>query len=496
MANYINIKKIIDVSTTLPAVSQARRDFSNAIFIQQGNGYTNGEVRSYTTAADIALDLGSNSQAYKAALKYFAGGFNGIRPSILYVGLVNTSSVIASAQGYFTSGDVETHLTAFQAVDAGEFKIAFDGATAITITGIDLTTATSLANVATLLQAAISNIGGIKTVKVTYDATAKKFVFTSDTYGTTSAVAITTNTGGTGDDLTGATLLNSGTATAGTTGTQAATIAGFLADTSYYQIMLDVNFTEAQTLEWSSAIEAATKYTYALWVQTNTANVKNESLANDTDTIASNFFNAKKKKTWLVYADTLSDYTQVSFASYFGQVQFTEARPLGCLAFKPFTGAVVSDLTDTNFDNLKAKYVNFYGVYGEPGGNIAYMGTAPNGNFINDIILADWLDYNMTYNIFDWAITKSKIRYTSSDFAEFRQAIERTYMAAVGFGAIAGGTDPDTGETYTNGYKITIPKPSDVSSVDKSQGILTNITTIALTTGNVVKIVITNTLKI
>lgn len=493
MSNFINIKKIIDVSTTLPIVSQARRNFANAIFIQKGTGYTNGEVRSYTTAADVATDLGSNCEAYKAALKYFAGGFNGIKPSIFYVGLVNTTNAVVSTQGYFTSGDVETHLTAFQAVDLGEFKITVNGGTATDIKNIDLTAVTTLAGVATVLSTVIKTAGF--DVVCTYDSSAKKFVFTSALYGSTSAVVIAAIAGGTGDDLTGATLLNGGTATAGTTGTQAATISAFLLNTSYYHIMLDNKFTDVQALEWISAVEAATKYTYMLWIQSEDTDIKNTTLLTDTDTIALYAYTTKLRKTVIVYADDIDNYTQVSFVSYFGQVEFTAARPLGSLAFKQFSGAIASDLTDANFDNLKAKYVNFYGVYGETGRNIAYMGTVPSGNFINDVILADWLDYNMTYNIFDWSINKTKIAYTSSDFAELRQAIEQTFIAAVGFNAIAGGNDPDTGETLMNGYKITIPKPSDVSTADKSQGILTNIQCVALVSGSVVKIVITNTLK-
>lgn len=496
MSNYINMKKIIDVSTSLQPVAAARRNFANTIFIQQGTGYTTGDVRSYTTAADVASDLGSNSQAYKAALKFFAGGFNGTKPSIFYVGLANASDCVVSTQGYFTSGDVETHLTAFQAVDAGEFKIAVNGGTAVEIKGINLTGATTLANVAELLEEAISNIGGIKTVSVIYDSSAKKFIFTSETYGDDSAVAISAISGGTGDDLTGATLLNGGTSTAGVSGTQADTISSFLSNYSYYHIMLDINFTEAQGKEWSSAVEASTKYTFMLWIQTNTSGVKTTSLLTDTGTIALDFYNARKRKTILVYADTLSDYTQASFVSYFAQVKFTSASQLGCLAAKQFTDAVASTLTDTYWDNLTSKNVNFYATYGESGRNVAEQGKMPNGNFINDIILADRIDYQMTYNIYDWLLRKDKVKYTTADFAELRSVIEQAFIEAVGFGAIAGGTDPDTGETLANGYKITMPTPRDISSTDKSAGILPNISTVALTSGNVVKIVITNTLKI
>jgi Protein of unknown function (DUF3383) len=495
MANYISMKKIIDVSTGLQSVALARRNFSDAIFIQLGTGYVNGEVRRYTSAVDIASDLGSNCAAYKAALKYFAGGFNGIHPTNFSVGLVNTANAVVSTQGNFTTGDVETHLVNFQAVDLGEFSIVVDNATAIQIKNINLTTTTSLAEVAESIENALI-LANIKTIKVVYDGTAKKFVFTSDTYGSNSNVELASIAGGTGDDLTGATLLNGGTATDGVDGTLATTISNFLKDTSFYHIILDNQFSEAQTLEWSSAVEAATKYTYGLWIQSNDSEIKSTTLLTDTGSMALDFFNRKKRKSWLTYADSLPEYTQASFASYYGYTNFTASRPLGCLAFKSFTDAVPCDLTDSNFDNLKAKYVNFYGVYGEAGRNIAYMGTAPNGNFINDVILADWLDYNMTYNIYDWITKKDRVAYTSADFAELRQVIEQVFITALGFGAIAPGTDPDTGENYVNGYKIVMPKPSDISSTDKSQGILPNIQTIALTSGNVVKIVITNTLKI
>jgi hypothetical protein len=493
MGTTINIKKIIDASTSIQPASQARRDFSKAIFVQTGVGYTD-TVRSYTTSSDIARDLGSNSEAYKASLKWFSGGFNGIKPTQLYVGLVNTSAATESTKGNFTTGNVSANLAALIAVDDGEFTIAKDGGTAVNVTNIDLTSASTFEEIATLLQNYIT-MAGILNVIVTYNSTSHNFVLESQTYGTTSDVVITAYVGS-GTDLTGAALLNGGTATVGTDGTLAATIADFLSDNRYYQIILSNQWTEDQAKQWISAIEAATKITYLGWYQSDTAEIKSQDVQTDTTSIAAYMFAQKINKTSLVYADTLTDYDHVSMASYFGIVDFTAARPLGCLAFKQFSGQTPSVLTDANFDNLNGKNVNFYAVYGETGRNISYGGKVPSGSFINDVLFADWCDYDMTYNIFDWMIKRPKLAYTTDDFAQLSAIIEQTPVTAIGFGAISGGTDPDTGENLINGYKVTIPTPASISTSDKSQGILKGIEVVMLLSGSVTKIVITNTLKI
>lgn len=494
MSSYISIKKIIDVSTTLPSVSLARRDFSECLFIQQGSGYTNGEVRSYSSASEIAIDLGSNSAAYLFALKFFAGGFNGIKPIKLKVGLVNAANCVVSTQGDFTTGDVETHLTAIQAVDDGELGITINGGDEIEIKNMDFTGATTLANVAELLQQFIS-VAGIKNVLVSYDSSAKKFVFTNLTYGNDSDVEIGSITG-TGTDITGATLLNGGSATSGVSGTLATTIAGFLADYSYYHITLDNNFVEAQQKEWMANVEASSNYAYTLWILTADADIKNTTLSADTDTIAKFAYDRKYTKSFIVYTDDLTEYLNGSMMSLYAITDFTEARPLGSLKFKQFSGAVADTITSANFDNLVAKYVNFYAEYGEAGRVIAYTSKAPNGNLIKDIILADWIDYNMTYNIYDWTINKIDIKFTSADFAELSQVIEQVLITAKGFGGIVAGNDPDSGELYQSGYKITIPTPNSISSADKSAGLLKNVRVVALTGGEIGKIVITNELKL
>lgn len=107
----------------------------------------------------------------------------------------------AASAGYQLTTNMAPNLAALIAVDAGEFTLAVDGGAGANITGIDLTSATSLEEVVALLDAAVSASG----VTVTL-VNGSQIKFTSDTTGADSAVALTQYVGA-GDDLSTAALL-------------------------------------------------------------------------------------------------------------------------------------------------------------------------------------------------------------------------------------------------------------------------------------------------
>ena len=487
----ISIKKIIDVTTSIAPTPQGRRNFARATVVQKVAGAAN-DSRGYSSASDVLEGQGSNSEAYKFAQKYFAGGFNGIKPNFLYVTSLNSTGLTSSTHGSFTSGSASAHLAAFQGVDDGEIKIAIDGSSAITVGNIDLTSALSLEDVAALIQEK-ARLTSALLRKITVAYNAPNFIFTSPSYGSSSTLLVTAGVSGT--NLLGASYLNGGSSAAGTTGTLADLIAIVLSDPSYYHVCLSNDWNDEEILEWSAAIESATKITYLLWALSTDSNIADETLAADTDSIARTLFDQKDSKTSLIYDATNIGYKQASLPSYFGIVNFSAAQPLGTLAFKQFPNQLPTDLDSANFDNLVSKNVNFYSTYGEIGRNIAYPGKVPSGSFINDIIAVDYIDYNMTYNVFDLLITLPKIGYTVEDFAKLYSAIERVFLSALASGIIAGGTDPDTGEVLLNGYSISIPAPADIPPADKAAGIIQGIVCVGLLKGTAIKFVINNTLK-
>lgn len=107
--------------------------------------------------------------------------------------------------GTLTTVDLSTKLTALKAVTSGDLTITVDG-TEQAVTGIDLSSAETLEDIALLLQNEISGV----TIAAVNDA----LVFTSLTTGATSSVAISATTGGSGTDLYGSSYLNGASATA------------------------------------------------------------------------------------------------------------------------------------------------------------------------------------------------------------------------------------------------------------------------------------------
>lgn len=374
---YLNINRIIDVSSVISSTPPARRDFSVPLFVFKGEEVNSQRTNYFESYSDVVSTYGSNTEPAKAALKYFTGGFNGIKPKSLYI-----------------------------------------------------------ANFAS-------------------------------------------------------------------TGTWSTVITELLSDPSYYLIACDNTFNQSDKEDLADAIEASTNIKYSGMFLTTDEVAASATLVADETSIAKTFYTNAYNQSTLFYDDAVNadEYKNMAAISYFATVDYTSARPLGCLAFKNMTGqtpsfsALTSAEISSYTTNLNNKYCNYYTAFGESGRNIFYKGITASNKFTDIVIGADWLDYNMTYEIFDLLVTLPKLSYTNADFNLLYSAMARVLEKAKGFGLISGGTDALTGIEYPNGYAISIPKPSEVSAADKANGVLNNVQVIAILSGNVVKITITNMLK-
>lgn len=365
--SYLNISRIIDVQSTISPTPATRRNFSMPCFIYSGDT-AGGLYQSYT---DVVAAFGSNTEPAKAAEVFFSGGFNGIKPTSLYIKNVPTSSTLT----------LET--------------------------------------------------------------------------------------------------------------------AALLSDPSYFLLAVDNTFSEADQKDFADAIEASTETPfYGVFLTTDGA-VASTTVTADTTSIAKYFYTSDFEMNALVYDDTANadEYKNVAAISYFATVDFTVARPLGGLAFKEMSGQTASTLTNAWATNLEDKHCNYYAAFGELGRNIFYKGVSASNRFMDVNIGAAWLDYNMTYNIFDLLVTLPKLSYTMGDFNKLYSVMASVLEQSKDFLLIAAGTDALTGINYPLGYEISIPKPSSISSTDKALGRLTGIVVTAILAGNVVKITITNQLK-
>lgn len=371
MSNYLNIKTVLDVQSQLQAIPQARRDFSIPVFVFKGAEYSGSRANLFTGVDDVIDAYGSNTEQAKAAATFFAGGFNGLHPTNLYI-------------ANFDSG--------------------------------------------------------------------------SESWSTV--------------------------------------VSELLADPSYYGMAIDNTFSESENKVLSDAIAASTKRSYHGYFLDMNPIAASTTLANDTTSMTKYFYNAGYEENIIFYdlAANADQYLQVGAMSYFSVVNFTAARPLGSLAFKD-PDLDVSDITDAYATNLMNKNANFYAAFGEEGRNIFYKGVSSSGRQTNVQIGANWLDYNMTYDIFDFMKSIEQLQYTNGDFSKLKNVISGTVEKAKAFGLVAPGTDSTTGIQYPTGYSIFIPSPSKISAADKALGVLPDIVVTAIIGGSVVKFEITNKLN-
>lgn len=158
------------------------------------------------TASSIGQAFGTTSDTFALGNTIFAQNPNILNADGYVIVAPYLSNVVLTpaTAGTLTTVDLSTKLTALKAVIGGSLKIVVDGGTAQALTGIDLSSAETLADIATVLNNTIEGA----TVTVENDA----LVFTSDTTGATSSVALQTSSSGT--DLYGASYLDGANAVA------------------------------------------------------------------------------------------------------------------------------------------------------------------------------------------------------------------------------------------------------------------------------------------
>lgn len=159
----------------------------NAVFVDN-SGDTSiplGTLQKFGSSSAVESWYGANSVEAELADIYFAG-FNGAAqiPSALYFTQYN----VAAAAGYLRSGSLaSTTLSQLQAL-SGTLTIVIDGVSHVSAS-INLATASSLSNVAALIQAGIQGGSPTSAATCAYDSLRNAFLITSATTGASSAVA-------------------------------------------------------------------------------------------------------------------------------------------------------------------------------------------------------------------------------------------------------------------------------------------------------------------
>lgn len=409
----IAIGTYIPITSSVNNVLSNKKIFAGVALTSNALIPTTNPLLRFTSSAAVSAYFGDNSNEYKSSVKYFSSytGATGI-PAYIYFGRF----VMSASAPYLRSGiitNTTTKLTALQAISAGVMSVTVNG-TSYNTTGIDLSGATSLSNVATLLTTAITtanaalNSSGAN-FTITYDSVFKQFVASIPGTGATKTMGYFSSAS---TNL--ATILQFTEATSAvlSQGENAQTEADILNNLSqYFTDQFSFYFVDDLNGSLNDDINLATatwisdqgdKFAFLLW--------SNESAlesSTDTTSIWSQVKDAGLNNISIFDEVLLNNSDRAAAASgVFASLDLTLPNSAITLAFKQQTGLSPS-VSNTNIaEILDDKKINYYG-------NVGLTGTTQQINFFyGGYITGKWsfID-NLVGQI--WLATQCQISLTN-----------------------------------------------------------------------------------
>lgn len=382
------------------------------------------------SASAVANQWGTNTETAAQATAIFAQS-----PNILnndgYLIIAPYQNVTTA--GTLTTADLSGNLTALEEVSDGDLTVVVDGTT-YTLTGIDLSSATGLEDIAEILGNALT--------AASVSVSGNSLVFTSNTTGTSSSVELQATSGGSGTDLYGTSYFDgaSATATAGTetNETYAAAIQR-LAGLIYFNGVLTTRVIEDdEAIAASAAVQAMQDRILALPASTTDVLTNGTGLFTKT---ASNFFTRN-----LLYAlgddsATAAYNSRIFAAAYLSRllsVNYSGSNTTITMNLKDLVGIEA----DTNISETILAQCASVGADCFPSveGLAKVVSNEQGGMYADQVANQIWLVTTIQRNVFNvLATTRTKIPQTEQGADVVMSAIKDVCVQAVTNGYIAPG---------------------------------------------------------
>lgn len=425
-----NLDRIVNVQIALNTTGISAAGFSTMIIVGE-HVHSLARVLTYTDADDMIADgFSATDPLYLAAVDGFS---QTPRPAVIKIGRRLASSTAVTVKSVLPTG---TYTVKVKTKDSnGEVK----------------TDTYSYTN-ASGTETAIMN--GLKTAILDDSTAAITAVVANDTLTISSA---------TGDDyaleVTSNLSMDTPTTTESIPDTMAAITA---ADNDFYGIALTSRNPE-DVLAMANWTEAHTKI---FGTSTAAAGAKDQDITSDILSVLqkNNFY-----RTFAFYhEDAATDFPECAIMARCFAIE-----PGGeTWANKKLAGVTYDALTETEFNAIKAKNGNTFERFRNV--SITQRGTVAAGEWIDVIRFRDWLQEEITLNVFNALVNNDKISYTDAGIA----VIENQVRAALKLGQRRGGIAPDEYDEDGNtnlGYTVEVPLAANISPNQKASRILQDV---------------------
>lgn len=197
------------------------------------------------------------------------------------------------------------------------------------------------------------------------------------------------------------------------------------------------------------------------------AGAKDASVDNDTgsELKANNYY----RTYWFYHADAATDFVEAAvMARCFAVNPGGETWHL-----KKLSGIKTDGITETEYNAVTGKNGNTFEAIRNV--SVTQNGKVAAGEWIDVIRFRDWLQEEITVNVFNAMINRDKVPYTDDGIA----IIENQIRAALDLGQARGGIAPTEYDSDNNenlGYTISVPLASDISANTKASRILEDVT--------------------
>ncbi|RVT95250.1 DUF3383 domain-containing protein [Rhodovarius crocodyli] len=426
----IPVSAIVSVTPQVVSAGGSALDL-NGLLLTTSTRVPINSVLSLSSVADVESYFGASSTEAAAAAIYFNGFDNSnVKPGALLFAQYPTASVA----GYLRGGNVGAlGLDAVKAL-SGVLTVSVDG-TAKTSSSINLSTATSFSNAASIILAAFTSPG----FTVTYDSVSGGFLFTSATTGASSSMSYATGT------LSAGLLLTSATGAVTSAGAVAAVPGTFMSAV----VALTQNWVSFTHLFDPDVSGNTNKLAFAAW--TNGRGNRFWYVPWDTDVTPTQSTAATGSLGYLLGASDYSgttpvyapDYKLAVFClGYAASLDFAQTDGRATLAFKSQTGMTATVTNQTAADNLIDNGYSFYGAYATANDQFVF---AYPGNVSGPYLWADsyinqiWLNNGLQLAIISGLTQAKSVPYNARGYALIEAWCLDPINAAVNFGAIQPG---------------------------------------------------------
>ncbi|CAM8497622.1 DUF3383 domain-containing protein [Enterobacter asburiae] len=385
-----------------------------------------GSVITFTNKEDVAAYFGSASAEFSMAEVYFQGYDNSTKtPGALLFARFNPEAAAA----WLRSGSMATVTLDQLKLLSGVLTLTVDG-TAHTSASIDLSTATSFAMAADLIETGIGS-----SVTVEFDTTQKRFIITSATDGAASTITYATGTLSAGLKLTAATgaqLSQGADAAVVTTAMQS------VLDSSQNWAIFTTSFTptEQEALDFSAWVNGQNyRFGYVPFTLEESALV-----SGSTDTLAYKIISTYD------YSNVIPVYGNQSHAAsvigYAASLDFDRQEGRVPFKFRSLGGLLPEVTTSANYDALIANGYNFYGAYTANNYDTRYWADGTiTGDFkwFDSFCFQIWLNANLMQDAIELFQSNRSIPYNARGKAIIEASFSDTLNQGITFGGIRTG---------------------------------------------------------